>query len=144
MARWNSIAPCYGRVAVSAFQQWPDPVADAPANPLDSLAIRIDAPSSVGPSSVLRYTVTLQNTGSQPVVFPADCPIYLEWASFAKEPHILNCRPVGTIAPGRSVRFDMQIPVPMGTRPGRYDLRWEFVGVLDLGRQGQAAVTVTG
>jgi hypothetical protein len=149
MARWSSIAPCYGQVAVSAFQSWPSPVASS-ANPLDSLTIRIDAPTSVTPGSVLRYSVTLQNTGSQPVVFPADCPVYLEWASdatraFAKEPHILNCRPAGSIAPGQSVRFAMQIPVPAGTQPGPYDLRWQFVGMPgpEL-RQGKAIVTVSG
>ena len=150
MARWSTIAPCYGRVAVSAFQQWPAPVASPTPNPLDSLTIRIDAPSSVTAGSVLRYTVTLQNTGNQPVVFPADCPIYLEWASdatraFAKEPHILNCRPAGTIAPAQSVRFAMQIPVPSGTQPGPYDLRWQFVGMLaPEPHQGKATITVSG
>src|SRR5205823_5064208 len=63
----------------------------------------------------------------------------------AKEPHILNCRPAGTIAAGRSVRFAMQIPVPKGTQPGPYDLRWQFVGMADLTlRQGKATVTVKG
>jgi len=150
MARWSTIAPCYGRVAVSAFQQWPAPVASPTPNPLDSLTIRIDAPPSVAPGSIVHYTVTLQNSGSQPVVFPAECPVYLEWAAsstraFAKEPHVLNCRPVGSIAPGQSVRFAMQIPVPSGTQPGRYDLRWMFVGSLGLNpSQGKAAVTVSG
>jgi hypothetical protein len=150
MARWSTIAPCYGQVAVSPFQSWPSPEASPAPNPLDSLTIRIDAPTSVTPGSVLRYTVTLQNTGRQPVVFPGDCPIYLEWASdgtraFAKEPHILNCRPAGSIAPGQSVRFAMQIPVPSGTQPGPYDLRWQFVGMPgpEL-RQGKATVTVSG
>ena len=150
MARWNTIAPCYGLVAVSAFQQWPAPEASPAPNPLESLTIRIDAPSSVPAGSVLRYTVILQNTGSEPVAFPTDCPVYLEWAAdstraFAKESHVLNCRPVGTIAPGQSVRFAMQIPVPSGTQPGLYDLRWQFVGMADLAvRQGKATVTVKG
>jgi len=150
MARWSTIAPCYGQVAVSAFQQWPAPEASPTPNPLDSLTIRLDVPPSVTAGSVLGYTVTLQNTGSQPFAFPTDCPVYLEWASdstrgVAKEPHILNCRPVGTIAPGQSVRFAMQIPVPSGTQPGPYDLRWQFVGVADLTpRQGKATVTVKG
>ena len=150
MARWSTIAPCYGQVTVSPFQPWPSPDASPAPNPLDSLTIRIDAPSSVTAGSVLRYTVTLQNTGNQPVVFPADCPIYLEWASdatraFAKEPHILNCRPAGSIAPGQSVRFAMQIPVPSGTQPAPYDLRWQFVDLPgpEL-RQGKATVTVSG
>jgi len=150
MSRWSSIAPCYGRLAVSAFQHWPAPEASPTPNPLESLTIRIEAPSSVTPGSVLRYTVTLQNTGSQPVVFPADCPIYLQWAAdstraFAKDLHILNCRPVGSIAPAQSVRFAMQMTVPSGTQPGQYDLRWQFVGMAGFGvRQGKATVTVSG
>ncbi len=130
--------------------QWPAPEASPAPNPLESLTIRIDAPSSVPAGSVLRYTVILQNTGSEPVAFPTDCPVYLEWAAdstraFAKEPHVLNCRPVGTIAPGQSARFAMQIPVPSGTQPGLYDLRWQFVGMADLAvRQGKATVTVKG
>ena len=150
MSRWSSIAPCYGRVAVSPFQQWPAPEASPTPNPVGSLTIRIDAPSSVTAGSVLQYTVTLQNTGSQPVVFPADCPVYLEWAAdstraLAKEAHVLNCRAVGTIAPGQSVRFAMQTSVPSGTQPGPYDLRWQFVGMADLTvRQGKATVTVSG
>jgi uncharacterized protein DUF4232 len=149
LSRWSTIAPCYGRLSVSAFQHWPAPEASPPPNPLDSLTIGIDVPSSVSADSVLRYTVTLQNTGSQPVVFPADCPIYVEWASdsiraFAKEPHILNCRPAGTIAPGQSVRFAMQIPVPSGTQPGPYELRWQFVNIAGVEvRQGKATVNVT-
>jgi hypothetical protein len=150
MGRWNTIAPCYGRVAVSAFQHWPAPEASPTADPLESLTILIDAPSSVTRGSVLHYTVSLQNSGSQPVIFPADCPVYLEWEAdstraFAKGLYLLNCRPVGTIAPGQSVRFAMQIPVPSGTQPGHYDLRWEFVGARDVFvRQGKATVTVSG
>ena len=50
-----------------------------------------------------------------------------------------------SIAPGQSVRFAMQIPVPSGTQPGPYDLRWQFVGMPgpEL-RQGKATVTVSG
>jgi hypothetical protein len=150
MSRWSTIAPCYGRLAVSAFQHWPAPEPSPPPDPLASLTIRIDAPSSVTPGSVLHYTVSLQNSGSQPVTFPADCPVYLEWGAdgtraFAKELHVLNCRPVGTIAPAQSVRFAMQIPVPSGTQPGQYDLRWEFVGASGVFvRQGKATVTISG
>jgi Protein of unknown function (DUF4232) len=149
MARWSTIAPCYGRVAVSAFQAWPAPEPSPTPNPLGPLTISVDAPPSVTAGSVLGYTVTLQNTGSQPFAFPTACPVYLEWASdsaraFAKEPHLLNCRPAGTIAPGRSVRFAMQIPVPAGTQPGPYELRWQFVGTADLRAQGKATVTVKG
>src|SRR6266513_1560245 len=76
MARWSTIAPCYGQVAVSAFQPWPAPEASPTPNPLDSLTIRVDVPPSVTAGSVLGYTVTLQTTGSQPFAVPTDCPAY--------------------------------------------------------------------
>ncbi len=150
MSRWSSIAPCYGRLAVSSFQRWPAPEPSPTPNPLESLAVVIDAPSSVSRGSVMHYTVTLRNTDTQPVVFPADCPVYGQWAAdstqaFAKDFYLLNCRPVGTIAPGQSVRFAMQMAVPSATGPGQYTLTWQIVGGLDLNMpQGKAALTVIG
>src|SRR6266851_913475 len=150
MSRWSTIAPCYGRLAVSAFQHWPAPEPSPPPDPLASLTIRIDAPSSVTPGSVLHYTVSLQNSGSQPIVFPADCPVYGQWAAdstkaFAKDFYLLNCRPVGTVASGQSVRFAMQMAVPSATGPGQYTLTWQIVRTLDLNMtQGKAIVTVGG
>jgi hypothetical protein len=44
MSRWNAIAPCYGRLAVSAFQQWPAPVPSPTPDPLESLTVHLDAP----------------------------------------------------------------------------------------------------
>ena len=148
MSMVSTIAPCYSRLSVSAFQHWPAPEPSPTPDPLASLTIRIDTPSSVSRGSILHYTVTLQNTGTEAVVFPTECPTYGEWGAnsvqaFAKDFYVLNCRPVGSIAPGQSVRFAMQITVPSGTEPGIYTLSWQFVGVLDLNKtHGQAIVTV--
>jgi len=93
--------------------------------------------------------VRLENVGKEPIAFP-DCPTYGEWAAnssaaFAKDFYVLNCRPVGAIAPGQSVRFAMEIPVPSGTAPGQYTLYWTFVNTLDLTKPtGKVVLSVTG
>jgi hypothetical protein len=150
LSRVNTIAPCYGRVTVLAFLQWPAPEASPTPNPLESLTVYIDAPATVSRGSIVHYTATLRNTGSQPVTFPADCPVYGQWAAnsskaFAKDFYVLNCRPVGTMAPGQSVRFAMQVAVPIGTEPGQYTLYWQIVRTLDLNMSnGKATITVSG
>jgi len=82
------------------------------------------------------------------VAFP-DCPTYGEWAAnsstaFAKAFYVLNCRPVGAIGPGQSVRFAMEIPVPSGTAAGQYMLYWTFLDTLDLTKPiGKVVLSVT-
>ena len=150
MSMWSTIAPCYGRLSVSPFQSWPAPEASPTPNPLSSLAVHIEAPSSVAPGSVLRYAVSLENVGQAPIIFPADCPIYGEWAAnssaaFAKDFYVLNCGPVPAVQPGQSVRFAMEISVPRGTATGQYTLVWTFVRTLDLTMPvGRVALSVTG
>ena len=139
ISRWSSIAPCYSRLSVSAFQAFDVPEATPSPNPLSYLAIRLDAPSSVAAGSILYYTLTLSNSSSQPFQFPGECPSYIEWgadssAAFGKEVHILNCTPVPLIAPAQSVRFAMEIQVAAGTAPGTYALRWQFIGPTDLSK----------
>jgi uncharacterized protein DUF4232 len=144
MSRLNVIAPCYSRLSVSPFQAWPAPEPSPTPSPLSLLAIRIDTPPSVAAGSVLHYTVRLDNVGKDPVVFSAICPIYIEWAAsssgaFAKELHVLNCAPVGNIAPGASVAFAMEISVPR-TAAGGYTLVWRFVAPGDFSEPTGTAV----
>src|SRR2546428_13249277 len=54
-----TVIPAGTRPCQAADLQAPE--ASPTPNPLESLTIRIEAPSSVTPGSVLRYTVTLQN-----------------------------------------------------------------------------------
>lgn len=148
VSRLNVIAPCYSRLSVTPFQAWPAPEPSPTPSPLSLLAIHIDAPPSVVAGSVLDYTVRLDNVGKDPVVFSTTCPIYIEWAAnssgaFAKDLHVLNCAPVGNIAPGASVAFAMEISVP-GTAAGEYTLVWRFVVPGDLSEPtGTAVLRVT-
>ena len=139
MSRWTSIAPCYSRLSVSAFQAFDVPEASPSANPLANLAIRLDAPSSVLAGSTLHYVVTLSNNSSEPFHFPSDCPSYIEWgadstAAFGKEVHVLNCTPVQVVEPAQSVPFAMEIQVAASTAPGKYSLRWQFIAPIDLSK----------
>lgn len=147
MSRWSSVAPCYSRLSVSAFQSFDVPEASPSPNPLSYLTVGLDAPSSVAAGSILYYTVTLSNSSSQTFQFPSECPSYIEWgadstAAFGKEVHVLNCTPVALIAPAQSVRFAMEIQVAAGTAPGKYALRWQFIPPIGLSISN-ASVDVT-
>lgn len=136
----SGILPCYGQINVSAFQGFPAPEPSPTPNPLTTLAIHINAPASARAGKALSYTVALTNTASEPFIFSNDCPAYGEWGGdsttgFAKEFHILNCRPVAVIASGQSVTFAMQVSVAPGISPGQYTLWWGFAVPADLSLQ---------
>ena len=63
---------------------------------------------------LLRYRVALTNTGSRPFRFATtSCPDYIEQIiPSPAQLYILNCSPAGTIAPGATVLFAMQLRVP--------------------------------
>jgi Domain of unknown function (DUF4232) len=72
------------------------------------------------PGSVLAYTVVLTNRGRHAFRFGSSCPAYTEGIDANRQQaYILNCHPVGPIAPGKSVRFAMRIRVPRTLRPGK-------------------------
>ena len=60
------------------------------------------------------YTVVLTNRARRTFRFGRKCPVYTEGFGglASQQAYVLNCRPVGSIAPGRSVRFAMRIRVP--------------------------------
>ncbi len=73
------------------------------------------------------FRVALTNTSKRPFRFKS-CPVYLEGLSsmFRHERHVLNCEPVGTIAPGRRVIFDMVFHAPANAAIGNNGLDWEL------------------
>jgi hypothetical protein len=76
---------------------------------------RLTEPSFVAHrGSWLSYTVVLTNIGTKPFRFGKTCPAYTEGFGGLRrlQAYVLNCRPVGSIAPGRSVRFAMRIHIP--------------------------------
>jgi Domain of unknown function (DUF4232) len=66
------------------------------------------------PGSWLSYTVVLTNRSRRPFHFGRTCPAYTEgFGGIARlQAYVLNCHPVGSIGPGKSVRFAMRMRVP--------------------------------
>jgi hypothetical protein len=74
----------------------------------------VTPPSFVArPGSWFSYTVVLTNRSRHVFRFGRTCPSYTE-GGFEKrlQAYVLNCRPVGAIGPGKSVRFAMRLHVP--------------------------------
>jgi hypothetical protein len=77
----------------------------------------------VRPGSWLSYTVALTNRSSHAFRFGPACPNYTE--GFARQQaYVLNCRPVGSIGPGKSVRFAMRLRVPRHLDPSGPAFNW--------------------
>jgi hypothetical protein len=63
--------------------------------------------------SWLSYTVVLTNPSRHTFTFGRTCPAYAEGiGAVQNQAYILNCHVVGSIGPGRSVRFAMRVRVP--------------------------------
>jgi hypothetical protein len=100
--------------------------------------VRRKRPSAQGPrfytylqvqrGTVFRYRVSLKNTSKRPFGFNR-CPLYTEFLSVVATPpeaneFVLNCRPVGVIAPGKSAVFAMELYVPEDVPLGESVLQW--------------------
>ena len=90
--------------------------------------IRISAPASVKGGSTLVYYVTIKNT-SQSDYRLDPCPNYVEilGAKNAVAEYQLNCSPVGHIAPGASVKFEMKLSLPSTVPLGTMQLQWALL-----------------
>jgi hypothetical protein len=76
---------------------------------------------------VLRYRIALTNRSAHPFAFD-ECPVY-EQNAFTlhyRESYVLNCKEVGTFAPGERKVFAMELHVPAKTRLGRNSLTWKL------------------
>jgi|GEM_PF-1518186 len=77
------------------------------------------------PGGWFSYTVVLENRGSSVFRFGATCPSYTESVGGSKDvAYVLNCHPVGSIAPGKSVRFTMRARLPRTPRDNNVQLLW--------------------
>ena len=74
------------------------------------------------------YEVAVTNTGARPFRFAAtSCPEYEQQLEGGRpQVYVLNCRPVGTIAPHATVVFAMEISIPATARAGNNSLTWEL------------------
>ncbi len=93
------------------------------------VGVDIHVPASVRRGATLAYQVTLTNRdhGSYRL---EPCPDYNEFLGRKDvvASYQLNCQPVGAIAPGQRVTFQMQLAIPTTTATGPNRLIW---GLLD-------------
>ena len=75
-----------------------------------------------------RFEVALTNTAKRTFRFArSSCPSYLEQVGGRPaQAYVLNCRPVGAIAPHATVRFEMQATIPVSVPVGANSLTWEL------------------
>ena len=75
-----------------------------------------------------RYLVALTNTAATTFRFArTSCPIYIEQVvPGAAQVYVLNCRPVGSIAPHARVLFAMEYVIPTRLHLGYSSLTWEL------------------
>jgi hypothetical protein len=94
---------------------------------------------------LLHYQVAVTNVGSRPFRFAgSSCPDYIEQIiPGPSEAYVLNCRPAGTIAPGATVLFAMQLRVPANAPLRNTGLSWELAPTTYQAPFASAAVWVT-
>jgi hypothetical protein len=148
-ALYGSVA-CGGALGLTEYQ--PFELQPTPAQL--SLAASLSVPTSVRASDILRYTVTLRNTSSEPLPFGPSCPAFVQVLVFpsgssatgkdgVKDVYLLNCAPVASIAAGAAVSFAMQLSVPVTAQPGPATLKWLLIGSWAQGRTSQAQMTIS-
>lgn len=109
-----------------------------------TLNVTIHAQASVKRGSTLDYFVEIQNTSNVDYAL-SPCPDYDEflgakqgWASYR-----LNCRPVGHIAPGAGVKFEMRLAVPSTLSSGPSTVTWVLVDGRVAIPHPSAAIAIT-
>jgi hypothetical protein len=75
-----------------------------------------------------RFEVALRNTRKSTFRFArSSCPSYLEQlGARPAQAYVLNCRPVGAVAPHATVRLEMQLTIPVSARLGINSLTWQL------------------
>lgn len=139
---------CQG-VGASSFEGPPVPVESSPEPLLP--AISLQAPASAKAGQRYRYVVMLTNDTSATMDLAANCPNYFEalvtpgtgFSITGKQFYRLNCRPAGTLASGRSARFEIELDVPSSVQPGSYDLVFDLGYWNAMSKIGSPSVRVT-
>lgn len=113
------------------------PVVISPDSPLRSLTARIvDYPPSVRAGQTMEFAVELRNPTSM-LIELQPCPSYA--MSFGESSEAtrflmlrLNCADVRAIAAGKSVRFAMEIDLPLTFELGSGSIYWRLESVVDV------------
>jgi uncharacterized protein DUF4232 len=94
---------------------------------------------------LLRYEVAVTNTGRRVFRFAgSSCPMYIEQVvPGPQQVYVLNCRPAGTLAPGATVLFAMELRIPANAPLRNSSLTWELAPKTYQAPFAPAAVWVT-
>jgi hypothetical protein len=117
--------PTVRRMAKGSFHSW---------GPWRYVKGREYSFAKVKRGDVLHFRVALRNTSRRPFRF-ARCPLYVETLISSgttlgqehQETYVLNCHPVGAIAPGKVAYFAMELRVPKDQPLGQSFLGWFLV-----------------
>src|SRR5712692_1861998 len=142
--------PCAG-LGVGIFEGPYVPIQQSPPPPLPAISMQV--PSSARVGHALPYLVTLTNDRGQALDLVALCPTYEEelFADIVngspplggKHIYALNCGPVGTLAAGASVTFQMVfLQVPPDAAAGMYTLVFMLGYWNAMTSYTQASVTI--
>jgi hypothetical protein len=123
--------------------QPPDPVYPTP--PLAGATFKLELPASVKAGDQLRYVVDIANPTAADIALDP-CPSYLQRGPGdpGKTPLELNCDVVHDVAAGQTVRFEMELSVPVSTPSGQTQVCWTLVDTLSGKGGGCGSVDVVG
>lgn len=103
--------------------------------------VSLQAPARASQGSTLVYYVTIRNTSR--VDYPLEpCPDYFE-TLLTTDQFQLNCAPVGHIAPGDSVTFEMHLTVSSDVPPGSRQLTWYLSDARLVKASSQTLIEIT-
>ena len=111
-----------------AIYGYPPPTPAPSWVPPVSFEIGVDRPLVAHVGAVFLYGVVLTNTSNVAVRID-QCPVvqqYMGAIEAIDRRTLLNCAGTPAIPPGRSIVFDMELPLPVSIAPGRYTLLWSM------------------
>jgi hypothetical protein len=118
------VSPFQGNVRWRPGRHWP-------------LRARLVVPRTVEGGKTLRLAVELTNVSSKPFRFPY-CPNYDLLGAGSARMYALNCKGVGAIEGGATVRFALESPTP------RTDHRWRSALSFSTGPDAGDEITAKG
>ncbi len=138
---------CQG-VGVSSFYGPQMPVETSPPPALPEAVLH--AANSARAGQRFTYTVTLSNATREPMDLVANCPNYFEGlmtddglSVTGKQIYRFNCGPAGTLSPGRTATFEIELDVPAAVPHGQYRLTFLLSLTNAFGKPQPPPVQVT-
>ena len=125
-----AVSACRGSSTTLAIGPFTPPDQPVPTTHHWPLTISLEAPKSVRIGQRIDYLVRLTNSSTGSFEFPPGglCPEFDQTiaGSVDNPSDVLNCRPMGALAPGESALFAMQIDLFPYPSAGQHTLIWHL------------------